>query len=116
VIDNALQVRRQPVFAKLIVVILTIGIVACMLLTVRQQRLQAVHDIANIQRRVAEKDRALAEFRVDLAVRLTPERIEAMTRGIGPFSSFQSVQSSDRDRTETLAVDPSETRRGLDDE
>lgn len=70
-------------FAKLILVILSLGVIACVLLTVRQQRMQAVHDLANVQREVARMDRTLAHLRLEVAQRITPERVAEMAESIG---------------------------------
>lgn len=70
-------------FAKLIVVILSIGVIACVLLTVRQQRMQAVHELANVQREVARLDRTLAHLRLEVAERITPERVAEMAKSLG---------------------------------
>lgn len=70
-------------FAKLIVVILSLGVIACVLLTVRQQRMQAVHELANVQREVARLDRTLAHLRLEVAERITPERVAEMAKSIG---------------------------------
>ncbi len=75
-------------FAKLAVLILSIGVVACVLLTVRQLRLQAVHEMAEVQRRVAERDRTLWRLRVEIASRLTPDRVEQMVQALGPLESI----------------------------
>ncbi len=65
-------------FWKLATLILALGAIACVLLTVRQQRIQAGHELASIQRRVGEHDRTLWQLRVELARRLSPKEIEAM--------------------------------------
>ncbi len=70
-------------FAKLIAVILAMGVTACVLLTVRQQRMQAVHELANVQREVARLDRTLAHLRLEVAERITPERVAEMAKSIG---------------------------------
>jgi hypothetical protein len=73
------------VLAKIATVILTIGIVGCILLTTRQQRLQAVHDLAVLQRRVAEHDRTLWHLRAEIARNVQPRNVEALARALGPL-------------------------------
>jgi hypothetical protein len=73
------------VLAKIATVILTIGIVGCILLTARQQRLQAVHDLAVLQRRVAEHDRTLWHLRAEIARNVQPRNVEALARALGPL-------------------------------
>ncbi len=75
-------------FAKLVVVILALGVIACVLLTVRQQRMQAVHELANVQRQVAKLDRTLAHLRLEIAERTTPEKIAEMSRSLGPLRAI----------------------------
>src|SRR5690242_8128271 len=59
------------------------GVTACVLLTVRQQRMQAVHELANVQREVARLDRTLAHLRLEVAERITPEKVAEMAKSIG---------------------------------
>lgn len=70
---------------KIAAVILTIGIVGCVLLTARQLRLQAVHDLAVLQRRVAEHDRTLWHLRVEIAGNVVPRNVETLARALGPL-------------------------------
>lgn len=72
-------------FAKIAAVILAMGVVAGALLSLRQLRLQAVNELATVQRRVAEHDRTLWHLRVEIASRTTPMRAEEMARAIGPL-------------------------------
>ncbi len=72
-------------FLKVAVTILALGLTAAGLLAVRQLRLQAVHDSATIQRRIAEHDRQLWKIRGDIASQLTPHRIRDMTNRLGPL-------------------------------
>ncbi|MGE3108514.1 MAG: hypothetical protein AB7G11_05240 [Phycisphaerales bacterium] len=72
-------------FLKVAVTILSLGLTAAGLLAVRQLRLQAIHDSALIQRRIAEHDRLLWKLRGDIAVQLTPQRIKQMSDQLGPL-------------------------------
>lgn len=94
-------------FAKILAVILALGVVACVLLTTRQQRLQSVHDLAVIQKRVAEHDRTLWTLRVAIASKLNPARIEHLASSLGDLDYLPSVggmsiraiaESADRNR------------------
>ena len=77
-----------------------------MLLTTRQQRLQSVHDLAVIQKRVAEHDRTLWTLRVAIASKLNPARIEHLASSLGDLDYLPSVgmsiraiaESADRNR------------------
>ena len=71
--------------AKIAAIILTIGIVGCVLLTNRQLRLQAVHDLAVLQRRVAEHDRTLWHLRAEIAANVIPRNVEQLARSLGPL-------------------------------
>lgn len=86
-------------FLKVAVMILALGLTAAGLLAVRQLRLQAVHESASIQRRIAEHDRQLWKLRGEIAFRLTPQRIRAMSERLGPLVHI----GDERPRTETPA-------------
>lgn len=77
-------------FARLVVLILSIGVVACVLLTARQQRLQAVHELAEVQRRLVEHDRTLWQLRVEIAGRITPEHVESLASRLGPLKPIHA--------------------------
>ena len=72
-------------FLKVAATILALGLTAAGLLAMRQLRLQAVHESASIQRRVAEHDRQLWKLRGDIAAQLTPSRIKDMSNRLGPL-------------------------------
>jgi len=72
-------------FLKLAVSILSIGLTAAALLSLRQLRLQAVHESANVQRRIADHDRLLWKLRGDIASHITPDRVRKMTGKLGPM-------------------------------
>lgn len=78
-------------FAKIAAVILAIGVVAGALLSLRQLRLQAVHELATVQRRVAEHDRTLWHLRVEIAARTTPERTEELAQALGPLEPLPGL-------------------------
>lgn len=71
-------------FAKLILLILAIGAVACGLLTLRQQRLDAVHEMALLHGRIAELDRDLLVVRVGIARAISPGKVEQLAAKLGP--------------------------------
>lgn len=73
-------------FAKLVLVILSVGITAGVLLATRQQRVQTAHELADVQRRVAEHDRTLWRLRAEIASRITPTRISAAAARLGPLA------------------------------
>ncbi len=70
-------------FAKLCVLTISIGLVACTLLALRQQRINAVHQMAMVNLRIMEADRGLARLRTDIAANLEPRNIEALASKLG---------------------------------
>jgi hypothetical protein len=66
------------VFAKLAVIIVAIGLAACGLLAMRQARLQAAHELAQAQLRIARVDERLLTLHAQIADRITPAGIRSM--------------------------------------
>jgi hypothetical protein len=73
------------VTAKLCVLILAIGTTAGTLLHLRQARLQAVHELAELQKRFNQHDRDLFTIRTQIAQAVTPERVQQMASTLGPM-------------------------------
>ncbi len=73
-------------FPKLCVLIISVGVIGGGLLTTRQLRIQAAHELANVQRRVAEHDRQLWQLRVEIAERTLPEHIATKLEQLGPMA------------------------------
>ena len=71
--------------AKLCIVIMAVTLTAASMLTVRQQRLDAVYDLARSLERAAAHDRQLQEVRIDIARRVTPDAVMRMAGRVGPF-------------------------------
>ncbi len=86
--DRADQESRTvtPVLAKVLFLILCIGASACVLLTVRQQRLAVVHDMAAIHNRLAQHDKVLFDVRARIAQDLSPMRVQQLAAAMGPMS------------------------------
>lgn len=72
-------------FAKLCAVVISIGVVGCTLLALRQSRLQAASELTQAQLRIADHDRRLWQLRADIAERTTPRQIEEMAAALGPL-------------------------------
>ncbi|MCC6227986.1 MAG: hypothetical protein IT432_02030 [Phycisphaerales bacterium] len=72
-------------FAKLAAIILALGILGCTLLAMRQQRLQAAHELAEAQLRIRKSDEQLWLLRAQIARRLNPENIRDMATDAGPL-------------------------------
>ena len=70
--------------AKLALLILVGAFTAAALLTVRQQRMQAVHEMAEAAERALAFDRQLWRVRAAIARRQTPGSIHEWARRLGP--------------------------------
>ena len=70
-------------FAKIVTLIVCFGLIACMMLSMRQQRIQAGHDLARAQAKLAELDRDVLRLKLQIASRLTPGQIDAQARKLG---------------------------------
>jgi hypothetical protein len=73
-------------FMKLAAMIVGLGAIACVLLGVRQSRIQCAHELANVQNRVSEHDRTLWRLRLEIARRITPDRVERQAIAFGPLA------------------------------
>ncbi|MBL0927344.1 MAG: hypothetical protein IBJ11_06795 [Phycisphaerales bacterium] len=71
--------------AKLGVLILASGVGAAGLLVVRQQRLQAVHEMAVALDSAAKLDRDLWRIRAEVAAAITPLKVLELTRASGEW-------------------------------
>lgn len=69
-------------FAKLCVVILSIGAVACALLALRQSRLQSASELAQTQLRIMQLDQGLCSLRARIAEKVSPERVQEMAESL----------------------------------
>lgn len=64
-------------FAKIIALILGIGVLACGVLVQRQQRYELARDISRAHWRMMEQERTLWELRAEIARRTRPEELRA---------------------------------------
>ena len=78
-------------FAKIAVVILALGICACSLLALRQERLQAANELAEARLRVRGIDERVSIVRAVIAGYVTPEQVEDMTQQV-PMSMVALAQ------------------------
>ncbi len=102
-------------FAKGAVTILAIGATACMLLTLRQQRLNAVHEIAILQRRLSEHDRTFLKLRTEIAARITPDRIRELSGHFGHMVPIGLQHWWAAVEAERLAAEAGEAAEQTDD-
>jgi hypothetical protein len=70
------------VFAKIVLVIVALGVCACSLLALRQARLQAANELAEARLRVRAIDERVSLVRTAIAGYVTPAQVEEMTRQI----------------------------------
>ncbi len=65
------------------------GALACTLLALRQQRIEAVHQMAMVNLRIMEADRGLARLRTDIVANLEPEKIEVLASKLGTLRPIE---------------------------
>lgn len=64
--------------------ILALGATACGLLVVRQQRIQTVHELASVSRRIDDLERTRWDLRIAIARATTPQRVETLAARFEP--------------------------------
>lgn len=69
--------------AKLCAVIMAMGVVAIVVLSLRQARLEAVHELAEAQKRFHQHDRDLYRLRAQIADAIRPDRVHTMAMALG---------------------------------
>lgn len=73
-------------FGKLCLIILSMGVVGCVLLGYRQQRLSAVHEMVQAQRSVLRHSTELTKVRAEIAMHSSPQQIRALAgMKLGPM-------------------------------
>lgn len=77
-------------FAKLVVLILSMGLVACTLLTARQLRTQAAHELAEAHLRGLQRDNDLWRLRAQIAQRVSPDNVKRMALSLQDFKPMAS--------------------------
>jgi hypothetical protein len=65
-------------FFKLFIIILSVGALACTLLVIRQQRIEAAHEMSLIHQRLSESERTLWQLRSQIAGACRPEQVRSM--------------------------------------
>ena len=99
---------------KLATLIIGLGLIACVLLGIRQLRVQAAHEMADVQRRVASHDRDLWKLRTEIAKLTTPDNIETLAQKFGVLTPINSerytilARLEALDLTETALLDSSQ--------
>ena len=91
-------------FAKLVAVVVALGACGCMLLALRQSRLQVASEIAQTQIRINQEDERLWVLRAAIAERVTPERVEQLAASVGPLRPL--VPPVRPDQEHQIAITP----------
>ena len=106
-------------FSKLTFLIISLGIVGCSLLALRQQRLQAASEMAQAQLRIRAADERLFELRSMVAARITPQQVEKLAMdagGLRPATNdipgeLTSNELTGLDQQGNCAPPPEETKK-----
>jgi hypothetical protein len=93
--DRLMLREGLRMFAKIVVLILSMGLLAGALLANRQQRIQAAHDLADAQRRLVEHDRTLWRLRLEIAAQITPVQIETNAKRLGNLQTIRTERYLD---------------------
>ncbi len=70
-------------FAKLLFIIVVVAASACALLVIRQQRIDAFHEITQTYKRLSEHERTLWTMRAEIAERCRPSQVRLAMNGLG---------------------------------
>jgi hypothetical protein len=70
-------------FLKLFMIIVVVGALACALLVIRQQRIEAAHEMSLIHRRLTEGEQTLWKLRSEVAVACRPDVVQRMVKRHG---------------------------------
>ncbi len=70
-------------FTKFIAIVLALGATACMLLVIRQQRLETAHEMSAIHQRLMECDHSLLTLRIEIATACRPDQLRLAMSEIG---------------------------------
>ncbi len=87
-VDRARRSQARSVFAKGIVLIAGLGLIACGLLAQRQSRLQAGSELTQAQLRIGQLDERLWFIRTEIASRVSPASLRddsSMRAGLTPM-------------------------------
>lgn len=76
-------------FAKLLTLILCVGVLAGVLLALRQARVQAAHDLADLRLMHAQQDREMRAVRAGIARMVTPDAVRRMAQRLGPLKIIE---------------------------
>jgi hypothetical protein len=80
--------RSMGVFAKVALVVIGLGAASATLLALRQQRLQAAHELAKAQLRIERQDEELWKVRARIAALVNPQNVEMMASEIAELHAL----------------------------
>ncbi len=86
-------------FAKGILILVTAGVVALALLSIRQQRLDVAHEMSVVHERMLEHRRALWDMEREIAERVRPERVREQLGEVEEWRAIPMI-ASEHDRGE----------------
>lgn len=76
-------------FAKVAVLIVSIGLCAAALLAIRHQQTQAAHGLTESRLRITQRDQELWRLRSRIAAVVTPQRVKEMALRVGGFQPLK---------------------------
>ena len=76
--ESIREIRSTPMFAKLLTIILAAGAVGLGLLVLRQQRIDTVHEIAEVHQQLVNHDKQLWSMHHELAEKCRVARIRQL--------------------------------------
>lgn len=91
--------------AKLCALIVGVGVISCALLGIRQARVQAGHEMADVYRRIQKHDRDFYLLYAEVARRTTPEKAEEVARKFGPLVGIGPERMQELVRAEAAAAE-----------
>jgi len=94
------------VFAKLVAVILGIGVIGGGLLAMRQQRLEAASALARMQVRIRAQDETLWSLRAKIAQSINPEHVREMAVALGPLRPMVPLAHPHAPDSRRASVEP----------
>ncbi len=93
-------------FAKLVAVILGMGVVGGGLLAMRQQRLEAASELARVQVHIRSQDERLWKMRAEIARRTNPEHVREMAVALGPLRPNVPAPGTSAGQTRHAMAEP----------
>jgi len=91
--------------AKLAVTILAFGLMAAAMLSTRQSRLQAAHEVTEARLRIRAHDERLLELRAEIAGRVSPARVREMLEETGQRDTLAPLAERVREPGEAVDED-----------